>query len=78
MPLTVNNTQMMNKSCENYREVGESGANALNFDHISKLSWEHDQTGKLLKKRQQVQDRATLGRSNASKPRLNTLSNNFN
>ena len=38
MPLTVNNTQMMNKSCENYREVGESGANALNFDHISKLS----------------------------------------
>lgn len=37
-PLTVNYTQMMNKSCKNYREVGESGANALNFDHISKLS----------------------------------------
>ena len=48
MPLTVNYTQMMNKSCKNYREVGESGANALNFDHISKLSWEPDQRGKLL------------------------------
>ena len=50
MPLTVNNTQMMNKSCKNYREVGESGANALNFDHISKLSWVPDQKREIIKK----------------------------
>ena len=49
-PLTVNNTQMMNKSCKNYREVGESGANALNFDHIPKLSWVPDQKREIIKK----------------------------
>ena len=50
-PLTVNNTQMMNKSCKNYREVGESGTNALNFDHIFKLSWDPDQKREIIEKR---------------------------
>ena len=33
------------KNLENFRAVTESGGNALNFDHISQLSWESDQKG---------------------------------
>ena len=46
----MNTTQRMDKSCENYRAVANSGANVLNFDHISQLSWESDQNGGIVGK----------------------------
>ena len=33
----MNNTQRIDKICENYRAVANSGASVLNFDHVSQL-----------------------------------------
>lgn len=38
------------KDPQKLRAVAESGANALNFDHISQLTWESDQKGVMVKK----------------------------
>ena len=55
------------RNCKNYRAVSESGANALNFDHIPQLGWESDQKAKL---RQQAQHSVTCAKPYNSKPRL--------
>ena len=37
------------QSCKNYGVVAKSGANALNFDHVSQLGWEFIKRGICLK-----------------------------
>ena len=64
---STNITQKVSRNCKNYRTVSESGANALNFDHITQLGWESDQKGKL---RQQAQHWVTCAKPYNRKPRL--------
>ena len=58
---------------QNLQELqsGESGTNALNFDHIFQLSWESDQKGELLKRNRPQMESLVL-RPYVSKPRGNT------
>ena len=58
----MNTTQRMDKSCENYRAVANSGANVLNFDHISQLCWKSD-----------LKRRTVLKRRRKKKNRINKI-----
>lgn len=47
----MNTTQRIDKICENYRAVANSGANVLNFDHVSQLCWKSDLKKRIVFKR---------------------------
>lgn len=55
--------QPQNKSCENYRAIDESGANALNFDYIY-------QAKSLIKKRE-------LSKRNNNKPKVESTKTKY-
>ena len=61
------------QSCQNYRTVTESGANALNFDHISQSRWKCDQMGE--REKPQAPNGITCAKDHDAKYRFNTWLN---
>ena len=51
------------KHQQKLQAIVESGANALYFDHVSQTSWECDQKGDTVKKKQQAQNGVTHAKS---------------
>lgn len=69
----MDSTQGINKALR-IRVVAKSGTDALNFDHISQLTWQSDyKSGELeKKKKKQAWNGVTCAKLHISKTRLNT------